>query len=348
MLGEAMSRKDSPLVSIITPSLNSGQFIEETILSVKNQDYPRIEHIIVDGGSVDNTLTVLKKYEGTYNMRWISEPDNGMYQAINKGMRMAKGEILGYLNADDLYLPWAIQVVVDSFNNNPCADLVYGDLIHMAMDDQHALIAFLPPEYLLKLHLRVCSLAQPAVFWRRRVLEALHGFDERLRLVGDYDFWVRAMARFNFKKVNEFLAVFRLRSESKSSRYSADLLREHAEVRASYYGHNYFRIFAERIVYAQLIWRQYNVAKLFLLSTTKSNKRKEGQSWGRFLGTRALQRLPLSRLCLDLLPMLRKAIVRWNPESQQGYVEVSRLKEIIFKSGSRAANGPRLSESFSS
>jgi len=345
MLGEAMSRKDSPLVSIITPSLNSGQFIEETILSVKNQDYPRIEHIIVDGGSVDNTLTVLKKYEGTYNMRWISEPDNGMYQAINKGMRMAKGEILGYLNADDLYLPWAIQVVVDSFNNNPCAHVVYGDLIHMAMNDQHALVLFLPPEYLLKLHLRVCSLAQPAVFWRRRVLEVLHGFDERLRIVGDYDFWVRAMARFDFKKVNEFLAVFRLRSGSKSLRYLADLQREDAEVRARYYGHNSFRTFAERILYAKLIWRQYNVAKLFLLSSAKSNKSKERRAWGRFLATRALQRPPLSRFCLDLVPMLRKVIIRWNPESQLGYVRVSLLKEII-KSGSRACSGLRLSEGF--
>src|SRR4030067_3134955 len=98
-----MAKQDLPLVSIITPSLNQGEFIEETILSVKNQTYENIEHIIVDGGSTDDTLNILKKYAGSYRMRWLSEPDNGMYQAINKGMRLANGEILAYLNSDDLY-----------------------------------------------------------------------------------------------------------------------------------------------------------------------------------------------------------------------------------------------------
>jgi glycosyltransferase involved in cell wall biosynthesis len=106
MVRSPVCDKALPLISIVTPSLNQGRFIEQTILSVSGQEYPNVEHIIVDGGSEDNTLFVLNKYDGTYDMQRTSEPDNGMYQAINKRIRRARGQILAYLNADDLYLSW--------------------------------------------------------------------------------------------------------------------------------------------------------------------------------------------------------------------------------------------------
>ena len=96
--------EELPLVSIVTPSYNQGKFIEDTILSVKNQNYSNIEHIVVDAGSTDNTVEILKKYEDSYNMRWISEPDEGQSDAIDKGFKMAKGTILTWLNSDDYYL----------------------------------------------------------------------------------------------------------------------------------------------------------------------------------------------------------------------------------------------------
>lgn len=111
--------KNRPLVSIITPSFNQGDFIADNILCIRNQMYKNIEHIIIDGSSTDDTLEVLKKYEGSYNMRWVSEPDNGMYEAVNKGLKMSKGEILAYLNSDDLYLPWTVKVVVRFFQQDP-------------------------------------------------------------------------------------------------------------------------------------------------------------------------------------------------------------------------------------
>src|SRR5690349_9655830 len=104
-----------PLVSIVTPSLNRVDLIESTLRSVRSQSYPNVEHIVVDGGSTDGTLEVLRRYEGTYGLRWMSEPDQGMYDAINKGLAMARGEILAYLNTDDLYLPWTIDTVVSTF-----------------------------------------------------------------------------------------------------------------------------------------------------------------------------------------------------------------------------------------
>lgn len=101
-----------PLVSIVTPSFNQGRFIEETILSVKNQNYPHIEHLIIDGGSTDETLDVIRRYEGTYNLRWVSEPDEGQADALNKGFRLARGEVLGWLNADDTYQPGAVRLAM--------------------------------------------------------------------------------------------------------------------------------------------------------------------------------------------------------------------------------------------
>lgn len=108
---------NTPLVSIITPSFNQGRYIEQNILSIINQNYPLIEHIIVDGGSTDETIDILKKHESSYNLRWISESDEGQADAVNKGFNMAHGEIIGWLNSDDVYYDiTTISRIVDAFN----------------------------------------------------------------------------------------------------------------------------------------------------------------------------------------------------------------------------------------
>ena len=152
----------NPLVSIVTPSYNKGSFVEETILSIKNQTYPHIEHIVMDGGSTDGTLDIMRKYSDS--ITWISEPDKGQSDAINKGWRMAKGEILAYLNADDTYMPWAVETAMKFLEQNPDLDMVYGDC--NIINEQGTVIDRYPStEFdLIKLASSQNMIPQPTVF----------------------------------------------------------------------------------------------------------------------------------------------------------------------------------------
>jgi glycosyltransferase involved in cell wall biosynthesis len=198
----------SPLVSIVTPTFGRAELLRHTMASVRGQFYRNIEHIVVDGGSTDGTVDLLRASEGTYPLRWVSEPDEGMYQAVNKGLRMASGDILAYLNSDDLYLPWTVEAVVDAFRRRADAGFVYGDVLVVDDADGRADIAFQLPFDLDHVR-RVGFLGQPAVFWRREAYEAVGPFDERLRYVADCDYWMRAGRTQRFVKVDEVLAVER-------------------------------------------------------------------------------------------------------------------------------------------
>ena len=118
-----------PLVTVVTPSFNQGRFIRETIESVLSQDYPNLEYMVIDGGSTDDTLSILKSYQDRF--AWVSEPDRGQAHAINKGWRCAKGEILAWLNSDDIYQPGAIRTAVEYFIHNQQVGMVYGEAYHV-------------------------------------------------------------------------------------------------------------------------------------------------------------------------------------------------------------------------
>jgi glycosyltransferase involved in cell wall biosynthesis len=203
------------LVSIVTPSYNQGEYIEETILSIIKQDYPLIEHIIIDAGSEDNTHEILKKYEKKYNMIWISEPDNGQSDAVNKGFKIAKGEIVGWLNSDDVYFSKnVISFVVDQFNKDETDHVLYGDSVTI---DQNSYIRRVNRsiDWNYSILLFGCSyIPQPGTFYRNNVI-VNEKLDVNLNFAMDLEYWLRLGKKYNFRHLHKLLAADRLHIECK-------------------------------------------------------------------------------------------------------------------------------------
>lgn len=183
-----------PLVSVVTPVLDRRETLDRALDSVAAQTYPDVEHIVVDGGSTDGTLDLLEARARAGGLRYVSRPDDGMYDAINTGLGMATGEVLAYLNSDDAYLPWSIEAAVEGLTAG--ADLVYGDLVRIDRYEgrpDHLAIQFYRP-FDLAHYTHVAALAQPTVFWWRSVTDELGPLDDSYRLLGDCEYWLRAAA----------------------------------------------------------------------------------------------------------------------------------------------------------
>jgi glycosyltransferase involved in cell wall biosynthesis len=203
---------DLPLVSIVTPSFNSARFIEQTILSVEGQDYRRIEHIVVDGGSVDGTIEILERYPG---LVVVSEEDRGQSDALAKGFRMARGEIFAWLNADDFYYPGAVQAAVDALLRTDAA-LVYGGC-DVVDEDGRVVETRVVGEYDFRRERDWgTKIMQPSTFFRRDAYEAAGGIDLRYEYAMDYDLWLKIGSRFPVACEPRTLAAFRLHPGSKS------------------------------------------------------------------------------------------------------------------------------------
>ena len=205
-----------PTVSIVTPSLNQGRFIEDAIRSVLCQDHPRIEHIVVDGGSTDDTLPILRAYTG--RIRWVSEKDAGQAAAINKGFRMSSGEVLAWLNSDDVYEPGAVSAAVRHLCENPELMLVYGDAtLTDAAGHELGPCAHVEPFDLDRLVHHLDFIVQPAAFFRRQAFEAAGGLDESLHWTMDYDLWLKIARRFPVGYLPRKLARYRWTGGNKTS-----------------------------------------------------------------------------------------------------------------------------------
>ena len=205
-----------PKISIVTPSYNQGEFIEDTILSVKKQRYPDMEHIIIDGGSTDNTVEILKKHESTYNMRWISEPDKGQADAINRGFEMAKGEIVGWLNSDDVYFSIGVfSRVALEFLKNPTIDVIYANRVIIDGSNNLIKLQYSRKFNYNKLLKSYYTTYQETVFFRKKVTEE-YKLSTDLHIVLDSDFWLRIGSHYRLKYVNEFFGCFRIHKKNKT------------------------------------------------------------------------------------------------------------------------------------
>jgi glycosyltransferase involved in cell wall biosynthesis len=207
-----------PRLTIITPSYNQGQYIEQTIRSVIDQGYPDLEYIVIDGASRDHTLETLLHYDRW--LSWRSEPDRGQAHALNKGLRMATGDVIAFINSDDTYAPGALLEVGRLFATNPDATWLTGRCrtIDQAGNEIRRPITQYKNAWLRVGTYRVLNVlnfvSQPATFWRRSVVETTGPFDESLRYAMVYDYHLRVWSRFKPLIVNEYLANFRVHPES--------------------------------------------------------------------------------------------------------------------------------------
>lgn len=199
--------------SIITPSYNQAAFITDTLESVLQQDYPNVEYIVIDGGSTDGTVEILHSYGK--RLTWISEADEGQSDAINKGFRMASGDVFAWLNSDDTYLPGALREVATFLEDNPMIDMVYGDLMHVGAKGQF-IKHYVAPAFDPTLLLRWNFIPQPACFFRSYVWERVKGLDPSLRYAFDRDLWLKIAQQYKIGKVPAELATFRWHRQSKT------------------------------------------------------------------------------------------------------------------------------------
>ena len=208
-----------PRVSIVTPSYNQAQFLEETIRSVLLQGYPDLEYFVMDGGSTDESAQIIQKYE-PWLAGWVSEKDNGQADAINKGVAQSEGEIIGWLNSDDLYCSDAIRIVVNYFNAHPEVDMIYGSIDRVDSNGRF-IRQVVPLDYSFKKLLsNQLVIPQPATFFRRNCFENVGGLDASFFHAMDFNLWVKIGMNYSTHRVEHVLARFRTHADAKSVAYS--------------------------------------------------------------------------------------------------------------------------------
>jgi glycosyltransferase involved in cell wall biosynthesis len=283
--------------SVVTPSFQQGRFIERTICSVLDQKDVAFEYLVVDGGSTDQTTAILERYGD--QIRWLSEPDHGQADAVNKGIRLTQGEIIAWINSDDVYYPGALSAVHQVFAAHPEVDVVYGDGDHI--DEHDRVLEPYPIEpWDYRRLTQTCFLCQPATFFRRRLVERYGGLDSRLNFCMDYELWLRYGKHARFHYLPRKLAGSRMYADNKTlsqrravhretlAMYKASVgqipdqwLLGYAELTAGQRGENLtrdqLRAYTNRLLPRQLWtflrWRQWPAA------ATRDNLRRHLRRW---------------------------------------------------------------------
>jgi len=253
-------------VSIVTPSYNQAPFIERTLLSVLGQDHPDLEYIVMDGGSTDGTVDILAKYAG--RIVWESAKDRGQSDAINKGLRIATGEIVAYLNADDTYEPRAISRVVEFFREHPDTQWLYGRCRIVDETDREirkpitVYKNLASRRYSYRKLLTENFVPQPATFWRKALLAEVGYFEEDEYWCMDYDYWLRIGRQYGAGVIRAYLARFRHYPRSKSGSAFVRQLDDQQRLARRYGGPYPLTLLAGRANYYRTVWAYKLLARL--------------------------------------------------------------------------------------
>lgn len=224
---------DFPKISIVTPSLNQGQFLERTIQSVINQNYPNLEYIVIDGGSTDNSVDIIRKHQQNISY-WCSEPDKGHYAAVNKGFSKATGDVFAWLNSDDMYCPWALKTVGSIFQSLPEVHWMT-TLTPLKWDEQGFCFeadnfpGFSKEAFLNGIYLPwdgTWPIQQESTFWRRSLWESVGGVNLEFQLAGDFDLWCQFLRKTDLYGLRSPLGGFRVHQNQRS--HQVDEYREEA------------------------------------------------------------------------------------------------------------------------
>ena len=206
--------------------MNQGKFLTQNILSVLNQNYSKFQHIVVDGLSHDETIDILKSYP---HIDWISKEDDGQSEAINNGFRMSDGDIIGWLNSDDYYLPETFPKIIEFFKQNDNVDFVFSNCLIVNENDQ--IIGFRkgkdPKRYPVSLNRNY--IPQPTVFFKKIIFETVGYLDEKYKMSMDFDYWRRISKNHTMVYLNDIFACFRIHNTSKTERYSKEFKKESKE-----------------------------------------------------------------------------------------------------------------------
>lgn len=219
---------DSPLrVSVIVPNFNGAAFLPRTLASIEAQTYPSIEVIIIDGGSTDGSLEIIADWADRLSLRVVSEPDSGQPEAINKGFRMAGGEVMGWINSDDLLTPRSVELAAERFSADPELGFVWGFCLVVDADERPMTIQNpYVREDLADLRRHRNYVSQPGSFYRRAVVEAFGPLSEELHYLFDYDFFLRVAGQARAEFIPEVMAWFRIHDTSKTGSQERAFLRE--------------------------------------------------------------------------------------------------------------------------
>ena len=220
-------------ISVVTPSFEQAQFLDETMASIHDQSYPNLEHIVIDGGSTDRSVDILRENEARLDY-WVSEPDEGQTDALIKGFARSTGDIQCWLNSDDLFEPWTLSEVASYFERHPEVGFVYGDSTWI---DQEGSVIKPKREHAFNRFIWMYDhnfIPQPSAFWRRSLYEQVGGLDPSFDLAMDADLWIRFAEKTKPRHVRRNWSRMRFYAEQKNTRFRAASIQEVQTIRGRY------------------------------------------------------------------------------------------------------------------